>query len=48
MTDCNLTLAHRLAGRGAQVYPRIVPGGEHCEASWERQIPVFMSYLWGI
>lgn len=48
MTDCNLTLAHRLAGRGAQVYPRIVPGGEHCEASWEQQIPVFMSYLWGI
>ena len=48
MTDCNLTLAHRLAGRSAQVYPRIVPGGEHCEASWEQQIPVFMSYLWGI
>lgn len=48
MTDCNLTLAHRLAERGASVYPRIIPGGEHCEASWERQIPVFMSYLWGI
>ena len=48
MTDCNLTLAHRLAGRGADVYPRIIPEGEHCEASWERQIPVFMSYLWGI
>ena len=47
-TDCNLTLAHRLAERGASVYPRIVPGGEHCEASWERQIPIFMSYLWGI
>ena len=24
---------------------RIVPGGEHCEASWERQIPFFMSTL---
>lgn len=24
---------------------RIVPGGEHCEASWERQIPVFMDCL---
>lgn len=24
---------------------RIVPGGEHCEASWERQIPVFMECL---
>lgn len=24
---------------------RVVPGGEHCEASWERQIPFFMSTL---
>lgn len=24
---------------------RIVPGGEHCEASWERQIPFFMRTL---
>ena len=24
---------------------RIVPGGSHCEASWEKQIPVFMECL---
>ena len=24
---------------------RIVPGGEHCEASWERQIPFFLHTL---
>ena len=24
---------------------RIVPGGTHCEASWEKQIPVFMECL---
>lgn len=24
---------------------RIVPGGEHCEASWERQIPFFLPTL---
>ena len=24
---------------------RIVPGGTHCEASWERQIPFFMNTL---
>ena len=24
---------------------RIVPGGEHCEASWEKQIPFFMNTL---
>ena len=24
---------------------RIVPGGTHCEASWERQVPIFMNTL---
>ena len=24
---------------------RIVPGGNHSEASWERQIPIFMECL---
>lgn len=24
---------------------RVVPGGDHCEASWERQIPFFMHTL---
>lgn len=24
---------------------RIVPGGSHCEASWEKQIPIFMDWL---
>ena len=24
---------------------RIVPGGDHCEASWEKQIPFFMNTL---
>ena len=24
---------------------RIVPHGEHCEASWEKQIPIFMRTL---
>lgn len=24
---------------------RVVPGGSHCEASWEKQIPIFMDWL---
>ena len=24
---------------------RIIPGGSHCEASWEKQIPIFMDWL---
>ena len=31
--------------KGAEVSLRIIPGGTHCEASWEKQIPVFMDYL---
>ena len=31
--------------RGVLVESRIVPGGTHCEASWERQIPYFMDLL---
>ncbi len=34
-----------LVEKGVYLTSRIVPGGEHCEASWERQIPYFMSTL---
>lgn len=37
----------RLALKGADVYPYIQPGGNHCEASWAEQVPQFMSYLFG-
>ncbi|MCI5648486.1 MAG: alpha/beta hydrolase [Fusicatenibacter sp.] len=32
-----------LMNRGILVQSRIVPGGTHCEASWEKQIPYFMN-----
>ena len=31
--------------KGALVTARIVPGGAHNEASWEKQIPFFMDVL---
>ena len=34
-----------LIQKGVMVDSRIVPYGEHCEASWERQIPFFMKTL---
>ncbi len=37
--------AVQLMERGAFVTARVVPGGEHCEASWERQIPFFLNTL---
>lgn len=34
-----------LLGKGVNLTFRIVPGGDHSEASWEKQIPVFMECL---
>lgn len=31
--------------RGIYVDSRIIPHGQHCEASWEQQIPIFMSSI---
>lgn len=38
-------ISSRLMEKGLLVESRIVPGGTHCEASWEKQIPFFMSVL---
>ena len=38
-------VAARLLERGVMLESRIVPGGDHNEASWERQIPFFMHTL---
>lgn len=34
-----------LIEKGVNLTSRIVAGGTHCEASWERQIPVFMQII---
>ena len=38
-------VASSLLDKGVLLDCRIVPDGEHCEASWERQIPFFMNTL---
>lgn len=35
-----------LMDRGASTYLYFQHGGRHCEEDWEKQIPVFMNYLW--
>ncbi|MCD7842795.1 MAG: alpha/beta hydrolase [Lachnospiraceae bacterium] len=35
----------KLMKKGILLESRIIPGGTHCEASWERQIPFFMDTL---
>lgn len=34
-----------LIAKGIKVTSRIIPGGTHCEASWEKQIPYFLGVL---
>ena len=34
-----------LIEKGVMLSCRLIPGGTHCEASWERQIPFFMETL---
>ena len=38
-------VASQLLSRGVKLTCRVVPGGDHCEASWEKQIPFFISTL---
>lgn len=33
-------------GQGARTYRYCQPGGRHNEASWERQVPLWMEFLW--
>lgn len=35
----------QLLEKGVGLSFRLVPGGTHCEASWEKQIPIFMACL---
>lgn len=39
------TTAYMLMTKGVNLTYRIVPGGTHCEASWEKQVPIFMECL---
>lgn len=43
--EAMISTSHLLLTKRVNLAMRIVPGGNHSEASWERQIPVFMSCL---
>ena len=40
-----ISTAHLLMTKRVNLAMRIVPGGTHSEASWEKQIPIFMDCL---
>ncbi|MBR5231833.1 MAG: alpha/beta hydrolase [Clostridia bacterium] len=45
MGECYINAVHKLLDKGILLTSRIVPGGEHCESSWEKQLPLFLSTL---
>ena len=40
-----ISTSHLLLTKRVNLALRVVPGGTHCEASWEKQIPIFMEWL---
>lgn len=40
-----ISTSHLLLTKRVNLAFRIVPGGTHCEASWEKQVPIFMDCL---
>ena len=40
-----LSTTHLLLTKRVNLALRVVPGGNHSEASWEKQIPIFMDCL---
>ena len=46
MSRRNSELAGLLQKKGATARLYGQPGGRHCEADWEKQVPRFMNFLW--
>ncbi len=44
-TGCLMAAANLLLTKQVKLTLRIVPGGDHSEGSWEKQIPIFMECL---
>lgn len=43
---CNRSMNDHLYKKGCQPYMYRQIGGRHCEADWEKQVPLFMNWLW--
>lgn len=44
-SEALISTSHLLLTKRVNLTLRIIPGGTHCEASWEQQIPIFMDCL---
>jgi predicted alpha/beta superfamily hydrolase len=46
VSSVNHRMQDFLNSKGALTGLFLQEGGRHCEADWEKQLPVFMNYLW--
>ena len=46
VSDVNRRMQMLLSDKGAFTSLFLQADGRHCEADWEKQLPVFMNYLW--
>lgn len=46
MASCNRSINDRLYKKGCSPFLYCQEGGHHCEADWEKQVPLFMNWLW--
>ena len=44
-SEALMAMSHLLLSKRVNLTVRVVPGGTHSEASWEKQIPIFMECL---
>ena len=44
-SEALMAMSHLLLSKRVNLTVRVVPGGNHSEASWEKQIPIFMECL---
>lgn len=45
ISKVNLEMANILNQQDIDLYLNLVVGGQHCEACWEKEIPVFMNFF---
>jgi len=45
LSAANLEIIRQLLAQNVEVFPNLVVKGKHNEASWEKELPVFINFL---
>lgn len=47
VSAANLEITRHLLAKNVEVFPNLVVKGKHNEASWEKELPIFLQFLFG-